>query len=353
MICKNFRAIRSALPFLLSFCSLFLFAQFPRPAYSYDFMEIMEGKAPSIPADLKLKGKVKSYKQIKYQSDSIIRLDETEHFLFGKNGEVLFYTKGDTGKRLNSEAVSYTYDDRNRLRQKNRVLYFYGERSVKVTFYGEDGLLRKLVYTSDKDSIFNYEATYEYETSDTVIDVKVFYHYPVTKSNYERHDSMETYRFEFDGNGNLVHQRDSLYGHSSVTLLTYDSLNRLISKVYKDGCYPSNSCIFMIEAFVYDAFGNLIQAGGEDFTVRNSYWAYSYFYTAKYDGRNFIIEETYSDATGRHSLMRDLQEENPTPVPVKYSTYEVDSKGNWIRMETTSTEGGKNARTERQLTYYR
>ncbi|MFK7924162.1 MAG: hypothetical protein AB8H47_19545 [Bacteroidia bacterium] len=286
-----------------------------------------------------LSGSVASMKVWEYTAKNERKDVVMMSYQFDERGYLLFWMKGDSSQRERYfEHRTFSFGEDDKLPKTTQYDYHQNSYTLTKTF-DEGGYLSKIIYHSDDDSTLNF--TTEAQYSDEHSSMRIKYNYETEASSWERRVN-ENYQFSFDRSGFLIEEKmQGRYAYQK-TFKREAKTGQILKSHHLDLCFPSNSCVNLIQEWKYDRAGNLIKLSSQDLTVRNSLWTLGDDFEATYNEQNLIIEK-------RIRIDRYLSSLQSPTMKFKYE-YIFDERGNWIkRTEYTNGQAGKVI--ERELTY--
>jgi RHS repeat-associated protein len=196
---------------------------------------------------------------------------------YDKNGNILLEktTCNKPGQPETYNQTGYEYNDRNLLVKvtmydndlpENYTQYFYDADGNKIRMY--TGLSQPLLITGLDNVIPQSDSTYS--------TAKYTYnHLGKLSSMTDALNSIVTYGYDLNGNNTAIIDRNG-----NTTTLTYDNMNRLLSKTV--AC--SDSTCNAAYSYTYDSMGDVLTTTGGEIS-----------YTYGYDGMGRLTSETQSD----------------------------------------------------------
>lgn len=301
-------------------------------------------------ADYNLKGNIKNLTEISPGEK------DTTIFDFNEAGFLLRLKESGsqiTGKPKLITAYTFENNQLNKIRTENPF-----NKSILEEYYGPTGYLEKHIHDFvDYEEKFHEEAFYSYNISHKELKIKYR-----RKNQSDNWDLILEDKYTFDFNSRLMlskvrnvsKHKENTYG--STIIYKYDSLSgKLIYASSIDDCAGSNSCLDLALFINYDEHGNIIYERLDDRTIRNAGWTYGYVVIAIYNENNDVVEEYRSSneiAVPSFGLKTKLpQKPRDYQKLKKMYEYEYDSKGNWIKKYSVSSQTRTLIR-KRAINYY-
>lgn len=290
-----------------------------------------------------LSGKVASMKVWEYTPNNERNNAAMMSYQFDEKAYLRFWMKGDSSKsRQYFEHRTFAFGADGKLQKITQ--YEASQRSYTHSkVFGADGYLHQIRHQSQEDSTLNFTSKIQYFDQHQAM--KIEYNYDTDPGSWERRVT-ENYQFTFDQSGLLIQEdMQSRYAYRK-TFKRENNTGRILKSHHLDACFPSNSCVNLIQKLSYDKAGNLIKMGSSDATVRNSLWTLGDNFEATYNEQNLIIEKQIaldrylsSSGSGQNTIQK-----------FRYA-YIFDERGNWIkRIEYRADQANKII--ERELSYF-
>lgn len=232
---------------------------------------------------MKLRGKVKSYREYSYKANSSFgkiskgERQYEEGFDYYPNGGFLtFNTKGFLKENIE-------YDIKDGIKEKNTYIYDENEKIIETKrYYSDKNALYLLLYKYDDKGFLTERTLYN---SKGIIDNKDVYgnqkeNNEIIVNNYGSDGELNfSTSSKFDNEGNIIEYRDNSYsgnGFSSTISYIYDNQDNMVKENSATTLTDDGRTLDMISNYNYNKYGDKIEHWFDDSTESKTTYEYEY-----------------------------------------------------------------------------